>query len=194
MNDDPAAILDLATRAARSARWLIDDWNFNPADLMDMIQAAAEAILAHIDQNESYAFVCGRNAALSWWFGFHLEVPRQIMYRTLATARKGPPRRRISLDALEESGFQLAAALPANEPQHLSAERRMALFDILYRSRQKRGKRGLLAATRDVQIVDFIVAGYSNAAIAFEMATKAEHIKKYRQGIRKTLAGYLKMR
>ena len=65
-----------------------------------------------------------------------------------------------------------------------------ALFKIFLESRQKRGKRSILAACREVYIVNGLYRGDSPAGIANDLNISTHSVKKYRRHIMKCLRAY----
>jgi DNA-directed RNA polymerase specialized sigma24 family protein len=61
------------------------------------------------------------------------------------------------------------------------------LFQLLLRDRAKKGRRGMQAAFRDVQVVCAVVAGYDDAYIARVAGISIGSVKVYRRRIRDRL-------
>ena len=63
----------------------------------------------------------------------------------------------------------------------------LEIYNLLVGCRSKKGKRGSVAATRDLQIILLASFGWNNSEIGKELGIKPDNIKKYRQSIIKRL-------
>lgn len=61
------------------------------------------------------------------------------------------------------------------------------IFSFLLDLRSKKGARGQAASLRDMQIIKLAALGWSNSEIGDELGIPADHIKKYRQQIKRRL-------
>jgi hypothetical protein len=205
MDDETVAyLLDIANHAARSLiRHLGLMAEITDEDVEDMQQEAVARLLLIIrrkpefadPEKRGYLFAAARIAAMNyifWWrrglrCNAHFSQDRQRNKELRNQVRV------ISLEALEEAGWQARAEEHEREYTRdpLPVEYNNKLFDIFYRSRNKRGGRGMMAAVRDVRIVNCVWMGYTNAGIAHELGLASRgDASHYRQSIQARLRSY----
>jgi len=190
-------LIDIADHATKSLvkRNLIGA-NINGDEYDDMKQAAILHLLELSQRRDltpdlrPLLFVRARYAAFQWIYWWKHSV-RQCAYFSNDTRGNSTKRKSInvlSIDEMTENGFQLPNQEIIEERKPLSAGINNALFDIFLNTRNKKGQRGMNAAIRDVRIVNYLVMGYGNEGIAFEIGSTKNNISHYRRGIRYRLA------
>jgi DNA-directed RNA polymerase specialized sigma24 family protein len=200
MDDERLAwLLDIAEHAVRS---LLKHTGIHSEvteeDLEDMRQEALSRMLAalarrpQLDDERGYLFVIARWAAMDYVIWWNRGIRSRMYFPPRERAEKRKLPKLVSLEALEDAGFQARAEERqeyVREP--LPPEQAAALLRIFYDSRSKRGRRGLMAAVRDVRIVNCVVMGYTNTGIAHELGLPSRReASHYRLSIRARLRNY----
>lgn len=174
---------NLARRAASSARKILHQWRIDYVMLQDMKQEALIAVWKTAERGEGYAFVSGRNAALAFWNRWYTGGAGH-------SAGSRPYTRTLSLDKVQESDFddkRVYHKVEQSPPPSLTDEQLKFLVDLFESARLKRGRRGLLVAVLDTNIVALLVAGYTNEQISNALDTSIANVKQQRRTIRRIL-------
>lgn len=172
------SLLDLARIAAVSARRRLGraPYEVDQVEFEDWVGAAAlgiaKALERHPDASEAYLIGAGRRECICWLMRSWWRSPKAGLLP--------------AWDDGEEQAVELAERASGWE---LSDSQLLAIWQMMYEARSKRGVRGEMATDRDVAILVCLLRGWGNAEIARELGLTADHIKKYRQQIVRRLEG-----
>lgn len=173
-----AIIYQRARRAAGAAINLLGI-SVSAADFADITQSAAigywrgwtrNVQFDSADHRRAYAFVAARNAAIRC-------IDRQL-------CGNNPLSMLPLMDEVIEDMEQ-------KQSRELPLEIAVQLFYIFYRSRTKRGVRGMLAAARDTFIISAAWSGDSLQAIADALDVHIETARTYQKRARRVLRQYI---
>lgn len=190
--------LDIADHAVRSLMRRMNLYGeVTGQDLDDMRQEALLRLLDLVHRRpdmanpdkRGYLFICARHAALAWafWWSRGLASKAYLHQNRKRNSELKKKIRLLSLEELKEVGWEPRSDYDERDTlgQPLPPEYNKALFDIFLDARSKRGRRGMMAAIRDVRIVNCVVMGYSNEAIATELGFSSRaDTSHYRRSIR----------
>ena len=130
--------------------------------------------------------------------GYMAGAARQAIWRWIVRqwyGRSSPrPGHTVDLDAGCDDGDvrEIAAPEPSAADHGVSEAVTAAVWRRLYAERGKQGARGEAATDRDVTILHLVTRGYSNAAIAQELALPLDSVKTYRARTRARMRAWLK--
>jgi hypothetical protein len=149
----------------------------------DMKQAGLVACLEKEGRSDGYYWKAAYHTALNEFF--YLSNEKKSHDSRVSKLRF------VSAELIRASGYWHMDEVidfdhePIEDNDTEFVEKLVALF---YEQRQKKGRRGLLAAIRDASICVLILRGCDNATIAQELEIAPGSIKTYRARIRKTLS------
>lgn len=164
--------------AIRSIGVAVDDGLYE-----DMLQAAKLVIWSRCrGKGREYAIVAAKRAALQEWAWWMLNNPHRR--HDLRGGSRVPDR---SLRAPEVRRLEAAIRDEETVAFGMSEDMLKELVELLYNTRQKRGRRGLLAAVREANVIALVLRGYTNREIAKEMGMTVHAVKQCRRRARQKL-------
>jgi len=196
-------LLDIADHATRSLiKRVLIGARISDAEADDMRQAAVLKLRLYGQKHDlnigmrPLLFVIAKHAAFEWiyWWQHNIRNSAYFCGNRMANSEQRKSIQVISLDGIEDSGYQLAAEIPDLATEPLPKEVNDQLYKILCDERKKKGMRGTMAAVRDIRIINYVVMGYNNTAIDNELNSSGRDISHYRRSIQKRLSNHLNKR